>query len=70
MGTSNTGSAWSEVARVAEEYVDRGLLDREVQREVEELLHDDEPREALEVALEHYRGRRRTRESVRRPGSG
>lgn len=59
MGCNHTGSAWSEVARVAEEYVDRGLLDEAVETEVTELLDDGEPQEALEVALEHYRERRK-----------
>lgn len=59
MGCNHKGSAWSEVARVAEEYVDRGLLDEEVENEVEALLEEDRPRRALETALEHYRDRRR-----------
>lgn len=59
MGCNHTGQAWSEVARVAEEYVDRGLLDEDIEREVEALLGDDEPREALETALDHYRNCRR-----------
>jgi uncharacterized protein (DUF736 family) len=58
MGANHTGSAWSEVARVAEEYVDRGLLDDDVERQVESLLEENETREALEVALDHYRERR------------
>lgn len=58
MGCRHTTSAWSEVARVAEEYVERGMLDEDVEREVEELLGDGEHREALETALEHYRSRR------------
>ncbi|QLD90544.1 hypothetical protein HWV07_16475 [Natronomonas salina] len=59
MGCNHTGRAWSEVARVAEEYVDRGLLDDDVEREVEALLGEDEPRETLETALDHYRSTRR-----------
>ena len=59
MGCNHAGQAWSEVARVAEEYVDRGLLDEDVEREVQTLLGDDEPREALETALDHYRSSRR-----------
>lgn len=59
MGCKHRNSAWSEVARVAEEYVDRGLLDEAVEREVEELLEEDRPRTALETAIEHYRDRRR-----------
>jgi hypothetical protein len=58
MGCHHTRSAWSEVARVAEEYVDRGLLDEDVEDEVVELLEDGEPQAALETALEHYRERR------------
>lgn len=58
MGANHEGSAWSEVARVAEEYVDRGLLDDDVEREVEALLEANETREALEVALDHFRERR------------
>lgn len=58
MGCNHTGSAWSEVARVAEEYVDRGLLDEEVEAEVSALLEDGDPKEALEVAIAHYRERR------------
>lgn len=58
MGCNHTGQAWSEVARVAEEYVDRGLLDDDVETEVADLLEAGEPKEALEVAIEHYRERR------------
>ena len=58
MGCNHTGSTWSEVERVATEYVERGLLDEDVQEEVEELLSEDDPKEALEVALQHYRDRR------------
>lgn len=66
MGANHTDSAWSEVARVAEEYVDRGLLDDDVERRVEALLDENETRRALEVALNHYRERR----DVEEPSTG
>lgn len=59
MGCNHAVSAWSEVERVAREYVDRGLLDDDVEAEVATLLEADEPKEALDVAIEHYRARRR-----------